>query len=109
MRKDVVGLLRVQHVFLDAEVRHPGIEMQRRAHAHRRQVGRAVKPGTDLVRVREVRDPAHVRDAAGVHDGRADEVDQLAFDELLAVPDRIEDLTDRERRDGMLRINSNAC
>ena len=109
MRKDLVGLLRVEHVLLDAEVRHPGIEMQRRAHAHRRQVGRAVKAGADLMQCREVGDPAHVRDAAGVHDGRADVVDQLALDQMLAVPDRIEDLTDRERRDRMLRISSNAC
>ncbi len=40
--------------------------------------------------------------SAGVHHGRADVVDQLLFDELLAVPDRIEHLADRERRHRVL-------
>lgn len=35
MREDGVGLLGVRHVFLDAEVGHPEVEVQRRAHAHR--------------------------------------------------------------------------
>ena len=34
--------------------------------------------------------------------GRADIVDQLLLDQLLAVPDRVEDLADRERRRGVL-------
>src|SRR6185295_661289 len=37
-------------------------------------------------------------DAAGVHDGRADVVDQLFLNELLAVVDGIEHLADGERR-----------
>ena len=43
VREYFVGFRRVPHVFLDAEVRHPGVEMQRRAHAHRRQIRGAVK------------------------------------------------------------------
>ena len=43
VREHFVGFRRVPHVFLDAEVRHPGVEMQRRAHAHRRQIRGAVK------------------------------------------------------------------
>ena len=39
-----------------------------------------------------------VRDAARVHDRRADVVDQLLADQLLAVVDRREHLADRERR-----------
>src|SRR3954468_14206231 len=41
-------------------------------------------------------------DAAGMDYGGADIVDQLLLDQLLAVPDRIEDLADRERRRRML-------
>jgi len=35
MREHRVGLGRVAHVFLDAEVVHPDVEVEGRAHAHR--------------------------------------------------------------------------
>lgn len=35
MGEDFIDAVFVRHVFLDAEVGHPGIEMQGRAHAHR--------------------------------------------------------------------------
>ena len=47
---------------------------------------------------RERRDLPQVADAAAVHDGHADVVDQLLFDELRAVVDRVEHLADRNRR-----------
>ena len=78
------------------------IEMQRRAHAHRRQVGRAVAAGAHLVELGERGDLAQMRDAAGVDHRGADVVDQLVLDQLLAVPDRVEHLADRDRRHGML-------
>src|SRR3546814_6105544 len=37
-------------------------------------------------------------DTAGVEHGRADIVDQPVLDQMLAVPDRAENLPDRERR-----------
>jgi hypothetical protein len=43
-----------------------------------------------------------VRDAAAVHDRRADVVDELVLDQVLAVPDRVEHFADRERSDGVL-------
>ena len=86
VREHRVGLRRVAHVFLDAEVGHPHVEVQRRAHAHRRQVGRAVGAGAHLVELGEVRDAAQMGDAAGVDDGRADVVDQLLADQLLGSP-----------------------
>ena len=102
VREDLVGQRRVRHQFLDAEVGHPQPEVHGRGHAHRRQVGRAVEAGAHLVHRREVGDAAHVRDAAGVHDGRADVVDQLLADQVLAVPDRVEDFADRQRRGRVL-------
>ena len=102
VREDFIGLLRVDHPLLDAEVRHPGIEVQRCAHADRRQVGRTVEARAHLVECREVREPAHVRNAAGMHDRRADEVDQVLLDEMLAIPDGVEDLADRQRRHGVM-------
>ncbi len=61
-----------------------------------RQVRRAVAAGAHLVQRGEVGDAAQVRDAAGVHDGGADVVDQLLLDQLLAVPDGVEHLAHRD-------------
>ena len=58
--------------------------------------------GAHLVQRGQVGDAPQVRDAAGVHDGRADVVDQLVLDQVLAVPDRVEHLADRQRRRGVL-------
>ncbi len=62
----------------------------RRRHGHRRQVGRAVAAGcrTHDSQVCETGDAAQMGDAAGMHDGGADMVDELFLDQLLAVPDR---------------------
>ena len=65
-----VGLGRVRHVLLDAEVVHAQVEVQRRGHADRAQVGGAVAAGAHVVQLGQRRDLAQVRDAAGVHDGR---------------------------------------
>ena len=102
MREHGIGLRRVPHVFLDAEIRDRSVQVQRRAHADRRQIGRAMAAHPHVVQGGEIRDAAQVRDAAGVHDRRADIVDQLFLDELLAVPDRVEHLADGERRHGVL-------
>ena len=53
--------------------------------------------GRAAANLRERGDAAQVADAAGVGDRRADEVDQLLGDELLELPDRGEDLADRQR------------
>ena len=54
--------------------------------ADRRQVGGAVAAGAHLVEVGEVGDAAQMGDAAGMHHGGADIVDQLFFDQLLCSP-----------------------
>jgi len=50
-------------------MRHPQVEIDRRRHAHRQHVGRAVAPGADLVERRKIGDTAQMRDAAGVNNG----------------------------------------
>ena len=60
------------------------------------------QPVRTLIEVGEGGDAAQVGDAAGVHHGRADVVDQLLLDQLLGVPDGVEDLADGERRGGVL-------
>src|SRR3546814_2205354 len=69
--------------------------MQRRRHRHRRQVGRAMTAGADMVEVGERRNLSHMGDTAGVEHGRADIVDQPVLDQMLAVPDRAENLPDK--------------
>src|SRR5262249_20277519 len=78
------------------------VQVQRRGHAHGREVGGAVAARAHAVELGQVQDAAQVGDPAGVHDAHADEVDELLGDELLAVPDRVEDLADRQRRGGVL-------
>ena len=84
VREDLIGLRRVRHVFLDAEVRHAQIEVQRRAHAHRREVGGSVAAGAHAIEIGEVGDPPQMGDPAGVDHRGADVVDQLLLDQLLA-------------------------
>ena len=102
MREDRIGLLGVAHILLDPEIGDPGVEVQRAAHGDGRQVGGAVAAGADLVQRGEVGNAAQVRDAARTHDGAADEVDQLVLDQVLGVPDRVEDLAHSQRRRRML-------
>ena len=64
--------------------------------------------GTHMVEFGEARDAAQMRDAAGMHHGRADIVDQLLLDQLLAVPDRIEHFADGQRRRGVLADQAEA-
>src|SRR3546814_9259665 len=52
VREDRIGFGRVTHIFLDPEIGHPAIEMERRAHADGRQVGRAVAAGAHLIQRR---------------------------------------------------------
>ncbi|MNY50727.1 hypothetical protein D3C86_1862550 [compost metagenome] len=61
-----------------------------------------MEPSTHLVHGRKIRDAPHMGDAARVHDGGADVVDQLLADQRLAVPDRVEDFPHGQRRGGVL-------
>jgi hypothetical protein len=53
MWEDRVGLRGVPHVFLNAEIVHAQIKVQRRSHTHRAQVCSAVRAGADMVDFRE--------------------------------------------------------
>src|SRR5437868_5174731 len=92
----------VPHVLLNTEVGHPCIEVKRGAHGHRREIRRPVATGADLVETGEVCDAAQMRDAAGTDDGATNVVDELILDQILGIPDRVEDLAHRERYHGVL-------
>ena len=76
--------------------------MERRGHAHRGKVRYAMAAGSHVEKLGQVRDLSQVADAAGMNHRRTDVVDELFLDELLAVVNRIEDLTHGERRRGVL-------
>ena len=102
VRKNGVSFFVVGHEFLYAEVGHPGVKVQGGAHADRRQVGGAVAAGAHLVHGGKVGNTAQVRDAAGVHDGGADVVNELVLNQVFAVPQAVENLTHGQRRGGVL-------
>ena len=93
--EDRVGFLGVAHVFLDAEVRNPGIEMQRAAHGDGREVRRAMAASADLVHAGKVGQSAQMGQATRSDHSRTDIVDQLVLDQVLGVPHGVEDLTHR--------------
>src|SRR5262245_10156339 len=82
MRKHAVGLFGVPHVFLDAEVVDAEIEVECGGHRHRTEIRRTVRTGPHVMQLGERRNLLQVCDAAAVHDGGADVVDQLLLDEL---------------------------
>src|SRR5579871_1804248 len=54
-----------------------------------------------MIEVGEACDASQMCDAAGMHHGHTDVVDQLFFDQVLRVPNRVEHLADGKRRRGM--------
>src|ERR1039458_5737831 len=88
----------VFHVLLDAEVVDRESDVQLCGETDGRNVSWTVESRTDLVLRSEVHQLAQGRDAAEVRCGRTHVVDQLLGDQPLEVPDRVEHLTDRERR-----------
>ncbi len=76
--------------------------MHGRAQCHRRQVGGAVAAGAHLPDRGEIGDATQMRHPTRADDRHADIVDQLVLDQVLAVPQRIEDFTDSQRRRRML-------
>ena len=83
------------HVLLDAEVVDGEAEMERGGHGDGREIGGAVVAGADVVERGKVGGLFCVGDAAAVDDGHADVVDQLMADEVVGVPDGVEDFAVR--------------
>jgi hypothetical protein len=102
VRKHRIGLGRMAHIFLYAEIGHREAEMQCRAHADRRKIRRAVAAGANAVEIGEARNAAQMRDPAGVHDRCANVINELLLNQRLGVPDRIEDFAHREWSGRML-------
>src|ERR1700676_1399324 len=101
VREYAIGFGGVVHVFLNAEIGNAEIEMQSGGHAHGAHIRSAVASGTDVIYVGEAGDFSEMRNSAGVPDSRADIVDQLFVNELLAIVDGVENLADGERCGGV--------
>ena len=86
MWKYRIGFGGMAHVFLDAEIRYPQIEMQRCAHADRRQISSTVESSANAVQFSEMRNATQMTDAACMNNRRADVVDEALVDELLRIP-----------------------
>ncbi len=52
VRKDGVGFRRVTHILLNSKIVNAEIKMQRRRHAHRAEIGGAVRSRADVVHLR---------------------------------------------------------
>ncbi len=102
MGKDFVGKRRVVHVLLDAEVVDGEAEMQCGRHGDRRKIGGAMEAGADVIELGEVRGLLCMGDAAAVDDGHADVVDPLAADQIVCIPDGVEDLAGSDWGGGVL-------
>jgi hypothetical protein len=98
MRKCLLRLCVMQHVFLNAEVIDRDIQMQRGRHTHRRHVTRSMATRLHVVKRGEVRRFLHRGQATAMHHAHAQVVNQLLADQLLRIPDGVEDLSNRKRR-----------
>ena len=101
--------LGVARVFLHAEVRAPSVSMWMFAPIATGET--SIGPwhaGADMVDRGEIEDALQPGDAARVDGGDADVVDQLFGDQLLAVPDRVEDLAQRDGRGRVLADQAEA-
>ena len=99
--EDLVGERGVVHVLLDAEVVDGEAEVQGGGHGDGGKVGGAVEAGADVVEGGEVGGLLEVGDAASVHDRHADVVDPLVADEVVGVPEGVEDFAGRDGGGGV--------
>src|SRR5690242_1795556 len=106
--KNFVGLLAVRHVFLNSEIRDGDVEIQCRPHGDRGKISGAMAAGLDVIHVCERRDLFERSDTAAVDDGDAKIVDELLGDQRVGIPNRVEDLSNRKRRGGVLADDTKA-
>ena len=69
---------------------------------HRRKIRRSMASRAHVIQRRKVGDLLQVRDAAAMHHRHANVIDPLVANQIMRIPDRIEDLAHRNRRRGVL-------
>src|SRR5258708_40284568 len=66
VREDLVCLSRMPHVFLDAEIVHAQIKMQRGSHTDGTEVRGSVRPGAHMIKLRQSRNLFQMADSTGM-------------------------------------------
>ena len=94
VREDLIGFLGMMHVFLDAEIVHAEVKVERRSHADWAHIRRAMTTRADVMDFREGGDLPQVSDSTSMHDSGPYVVNQLFLDEPLAIVNRVEDFAD---------------
>src|SRR5579863_2104226 len=102
VREYGVGLFGMRHVLLDAEVMDRRAEVQRGGHGDGGQIRSAVTAGAHMVKGSKVRDFLEMSQPAGMGNGHADVVNPLVADQVVRIPDGVEDFADSDGRCGVL-------
>src|SRR5882724_1317372 len=95
VRKDKIGFFGVAHIFLNTEIVHAEIEVERSGKTHGTQIGRPVRTSKHMKQLGKARDLAQVADASRVYHRRAYVIYELLADELLTIVDGVEHLAHR--------------
>src|SRR5437879_13056100 len=90
MWKDGASLRPMAHVLLNSEIVNAEIKMERRRHAHRAEIRGAVRSCSNVVHLGKAGDFSQVGNTSSVHDGRANVIDKLLLNQLLAIVDAFE-------------------
>jgi len=90
MWEDEVSFRRVAHVFLSAEICDRQIKMQRRCHRHRAQISRSMASSLNTVEIGEHGNLAQMRNPTRVRHRATNVIDQLLFDQILAIHNMVE-------------------
>src|SRR5438034_9919290 len=77
------------------------IKVQRCSHANGAEIRGSMRSSSHLIQLGKARDLAQVSNAARMNHGRADEIDELLLDELLAIVNCGENFPHGESRSGM--------
>src|SRR5438105_2047130 len=94
VREHAISFKAMAHVFLYAKIVHAQIEMQRSGHAYRTHVRSTVTTGAHVVQLRKAGNLPQMRNAARMHNSRANVVDQLLLNQQLTIVDRVEHFSD---------------
>src|SRR5271156_1450074 len=105
MREYRIGLRSVRHVLLNAKVVDRQAKMERCRHTHGRKIRRAMTARANMKQRRKIRDLFQRSKAAGMRHRHPDIVNPLLANQLLCVPDRIENFSRGDRSRCMLTDN----
>src|ERR1700742_2287455 len=93
MWKDFVCHTRVRHVFLNPKIVNRDTEVQRRCHSYRGKIRCAVAARSHVIECSEIGNFFQWRQPACMYHRHPDIVDPLLTNQIVSVPDAIEDFS----------------